>query len=332
MIFSRPCGARLRGKSGARCRAPALKGHARCRIHAGRPEASGSPEGRAATKAGHAAYYAKRKAAIARGEAAGFYRRKRKWIIARPWRFASLSQADETAVVRQRLDMLMRGADRDRPPWQSHASASMEAQACESLSRTFIAKLNDRSAGLSLEQVERTYETIVAAELAIGGEGSEIRKHRLTWERQQWILRASLPTVIERIAHTCEKAAEHAWPPGPAPLQSPGEMRLENQKTGQNNQAAGERSPPLPASSFEPCEAGPPRGREVEDDPVETAQQRRERRLQAFYEISMTAVAAGQGRGRRLRELEDAAAARVPRSASERVHPVRSIAPWLYQR
>jgi hypothetical protein len=294
-----------------------LRGRKRCAVH---DREFRTVEAKKAFLAGAAAWRARQASRIARGKAKRFPQgRKKKWIIARPWRFTSLSQADEAIVVRQRLDALMRGAGHGCPPWQSHASASMEAQACESLERTFIAKLNDRSAGLSLEQVERTYETIIAAELAIGGEGCEIRKRRLAWERQQWILRASLPAVVEQVAVARQEAAERDRPPGAASLH--GEMRLENQKTGQNNQAAGDQSPPLPASVFEPA-----------TDPVETAAERRERRLQAAYEFSMAIVAAGQATGRRQRELEDAATARVPRSASERVHPVHTIAPWLYER
>jgi hypothetical protein len=79
-------------------------------------------------------------------------------------------------------------------------------------------------------------------------------------------------------------------------------------------------SPGSRSSPFEPAN----------DPPVETAQERRERRLQAFYEISTTAVAAGQAAGRRSRELEDTAAARVP--DPPRVGPRLTIAPWLYQR
>ena len=65
--------------------------------------------------------------------------------------------------------------------------------------------------------------------------------------------------------------------------------------------------------------------------PVETAEERRDRKLQAAYAFSEATIAAGQGAGRRQREMEDAAAAKVPRSASERTRAVtHSIAPWLY--
>jgi len=52
--------------------------------------------------------------------------------------------------------------------------------------------------------------------------------------------------------------------------------------------------------------------------------------LQAAYEFTLAVVAAGQATGRRRRELEDVAAARVP--SPPRVGPRLTIAPWLYQR
>ena len=83
-LFTNLCGAQLRNKPGQRCRAPALRGETRCRLHLGK-HSPATPEGRAATRAGHAAYYAKRKAAIRRGKTVkpngG---RPQRWPIVRP--------------------------------------------------------------------------------------------------------------------------------------------------------------------------------------------------------------------------------------------------------
>jgi hypothetical protein len=199
-LFVRRCGARLRGKAGQRCRAPALKGCAHCRIHAGRPRHSCSPEGEAATRAGHAAHYAKRRAAKSRGEAVlRSGGRKRKWPIPRPWRFR-LTEAEQAIVLAAQLDAVRRGPY-DPPPWQRGRDADLEA-----LERTFIARMRDRARPLAEDEVDRLFRLILSAEQTLALPGAEARLERLRWERNQWYLRRPDAADMKPAARSVQRA------------------------------------------------------------------------------------------------------------------------------
>jgi len=180
--FIHLCGARLRGKPGQTCRAPALRGQTRCRLHAGRPKGSVTPEGRAATRAGHAAYYAKYRAAKARGEpvrpSGG---RKKRWLIPRWWRL-KLSDAEQAAVLAHmaEYDRRVRGGQ-TRPSWQATSSTSIEARSLESCERALILAMN-RPDPPPLKTIEQVYTDVRAAEAMFGDAGSEVRLRRLAWE------------------------------------------------------------------------------------------------------------------------------------------------------
>jgi hypothetical protein len=180
-----PCGAPLRGKPGRTCQAPALRGHTRCRLHAGRPRGSVTPEGLAATKAGHGLFYARYRAAKARGEPVTLLGgRKKRWPIPRPWRF-QLSPEDEARVVAAMVlhDKRTRIV---RPRWEANTSARLEARSLESFERTFIMRLNDRDHPLSPGEVDATYQNIREYEAAVGSPGSDARLERLLWEVEQY--------------------------------------------------------------------------------------------------------------------------------------------------
>ena len=182
------CGARLRNKPGQFCRAPPLRGHTRCRLHVGRPKGSLKREELAARRAGHAAYYAKHRLAKARGKAVRLPGgRKKRWPIARPWRF-QLDEAQEAAVLR---DMQEHDARTGlvRPPWQPIGCAALPARWAQPgtllayLERTFIIYLNDRTvARLTARELAATYELIRKHELAMGAHGSTERLERIAWE------------------------------------------------------------------------------------------------------------------------------------------------------
>src|SRR5262249_59875048 len=105
---------------GRRCRRPRLKSKTRCALHLGRPPlAPSSPEARDATLIGAAAWRAKMRAKIARGEARRFPQgRKRKYLIPRPWRF-QLDEAQKAVVLRAMIehDIRVRGGV-ERPAWE----------------------------------------------------------------------------------------------------------------------------------------------------------------------------------------------------------------------
>ena len=187
-IFVHLCGAHLRKKPGQFCRAPALRGHPHCRLHLGRPPGSGSPEGLAASRTGRAAYYAKYRAAKARGEPVTLPGgRGKRWPIARPWRFQP-SPEDEARVsaAMAAYDVHVRGGE-PRPPWQRFASRRDQARDLERLERGFILALNDHARALSSGEAERVYDNIRQYEatyaLFFGPEpGSDTRLQRLKWE------------------------------------------------------------------------------------------------------------------------------------------------------
>jgi hypothetical protein len=218
-IARRLCEARLRNGRG-RCRAFALKDSLHCRLHAGRPQDSGSPEGRAATAAGHAAYYAKRRAAKARGEPVKRQGgRKRKHLIPRHWRF-KLSEADETRVLVAMVlhDIRVRGGE-PRPPWQGITSRSDEANALGSLERSLMIRLNDRDRPLAKDEMERLYALARHAEQSLALSGADVRLKRLEWEVDRFRLRTMTDAAIDRAAkpapasHDVEQPAPHEVPP-----------------------------------------------------------------------------------------------------------------------
>jgi hypothetical protein len=189
------CDAPLRKKPGQFCRARPLKGQRRCRLHAGRPKGSGSPEGQAATEAGRAAYVAKRRAAKARGEPVSRSGgRRKKWLIPRWWRF-QLSPGDEARVLAHMAayDARVRGGE-PRPPWQANTSTRIEARSLEACERALILAMNDPQTlldgGRKAAEIERAYDNVRAAEAMLGLAGADVRLHRLAWERERLLERA----------------------------------------------------------------------------------------------------------------------------------------------
>jgi hypothetical protein len=185
-LFAPICGARLRKKPGQTCRAPALKGQRHCRLHAGRPKGSVRPEGLAATRTAHAAYYAKYWAAKARGEPVRLPGgRKKRWPIARPWRFR-LSPEDEARVLAHMAedDRRVRGGE-PRPPWQATTLTTVDARSLERCERALILAMNRPHPPRS-ETVEQVYADVRAAEAMFGDAGSEVRLARLAWEIERF--------------------------------------------------------------------------------------------------------------------------------------------------
>jgi len=269
IIFHRPCGAQLRGKPGHYCRRPALKSRRRCRLHIGRPPKSGTPEGRASTVAGHAAYVAKIRAAIARGEATRFPQgRPRKYLIPRWWRY-QLSESEVAAVLAHMVEHDAR-AGIEHPPWQAITSQRDEAMALASLERTWVIRLNSPDRPRA-DEVERLYDLIRGAEHALGLPGADVRLKRLAWEREQFILRTATgaprgPAVGATMAHVEPAAAR--------PLHEISQRAL-------------------PASPFEPAN----------DPPVESAE-RRNRELEIAMERTAVMVKGVFERGDRLRAFQ----------------------------
>jgi hypothetical protein len=231
-------------------------------------------------------------AAIARGEARRFPGgRKKKWHLARPWRFTS-SEADQATVLSDRLDALVRGATMEPPPWQPHAGNSMETQALSSLEMTLVAKLNDRRAAMSLDEVEHAYAVIVQAELEIGGAGREARVERLRWERQQWLLRTSLPAGLERIT---DVRADQSGEPPALSCEPPGTRPLPAAPQGSSPDGAtcadmGLRPPPYVCQ----LDQG------ANDPPVESEAELKDRELLEAYSFAMKVIEAGRNAGSRL--------------------------------
>jgi hypothetical protein len=303
-IFAQLCGAHLRNKPGQTCRAPALRGHTHCRLHSGRPPQLGSPEGREATRAGHAAYYAKRKAAIRRGETVkpngG---RPKRWPIPRWWRL-KLEADEEVTIIRAMLAYDAR-CGITRPPWSPVALPPDEpargfarglVKGLDQCERAFILRLNDLRRPLRKDEMELHYANIREGEEILGLPGSDVRLKRLAWERHQFLLRAWTRTQLR-----------------------PGAARYAPPATSTSN--LGSPSPhetPNPGSPFQPAN----------DLPVENEAERKDRELQAAYEYSMAIVAAGKAMGERRRG--DMAASRVPDLV--RIGPPLTIAPWLYER
>ena len=186
-LFTNLCGAQLRNKPGQRCRAPALRGETRCRLHLGK-HSPATPEGRAATRAGHAAYYAKRKAAIRRGKTVkpngG---RPQRWPIVRPWRqLQPLTRDQEIIIIRNMLTSDMR-CGITRPPW-SPAALPPDGPArsfarglvggLDRFERNFILTLNHPSRTLPGDEMELLYKTICQSENILGLPGRDVRLER----------------------------------------------------------------------------------------------------------------------------------------------------------
>jgi hypothetical protein len=314
-LFAQLCGAPLRNKPGQTCRAFALKDSpsGRCRIHAGRPpKDSGSPEGRAATRAGHAAYYAKRKAAIHRGETVkpngG---RPKRWPIPRWWRL-KLSKDEEATVIRAMLASDAR-CGITRPPWSpavlpadgpARTFARGLIKGLDQFERSFILALNDAHRRLPEQEMELLYRNIREGEQILGLPGSAVRLKRLAWERHQFLLRALTRTGLR-----------------------PGAVRSALPATSSPHETSNLGSPsphetPNLGSPFQPAN----------DLPTESGAERKDRELQAAYEHSMAIVEAGKATGQRRRQLGELAASRVPGPGPVRIGPRLTIAPWLYGR
>jgi hypothetical protein len=244
--FVRLCGALLRRKPGQTCHRLALKDSRHCRLHQGRPRAAGSPEGRNATIAGGAAWRARQKARIARGEATRFPQgRKKRRLIPRPWRL-QLSPADEARVLAHMVDYEVRvRGGKPRPPWSPITSQREEAKALVSFARTFVLRLNDPVVPLSREQMEQAYASIRAAEEILGFPGADVRLTRLAWEREQFYLRALNSSVVARALKPQPGAVKPEPPPRPS---SHATARL-------NLPAADDGSPPLESEAELAAEA-----------------------------------------------------------------------------
>jgi hypothetical protein len=268
-IFAQLCSAPLRNKLGQTCRAFALRDSpwGRCRIHAGRPPASGSPEGRAATAAGHAAYVAKTRARIARGELKRFPGgRRKKWIIPRWWRYR-LDEIQEATVLRAMLEHDAR-AGIERPPWPPITSKTIEARAFAQFERSFILRLNDCSSPLPEDKMEQFYADLREGEEILSLPGSDVRLKRLAWERHQFLLRA---LTRDRLRPGAARYESPVMPAAPSP-----------------HETSNRGSPCQPAN----------------DLAMESEAERKNRDLQAAYEHSMAIVAAGKATGERRRQLE----------------------------
>jgi len=310
-LFTNLCGAQLRNKPGQRCRAPALRGETRCRLHLGK-HSPATPEGRAATRAGHAAYYAKRKAAIRRGKTVkpngG---RPQRWPIVRPWRqLQPLTRDQEIIIIRNMLTSDMR-CGITRPPWSPAALPPDEpargfarglVKGLNQFERNFILALNDAHRRLPEQEMELLYRNIREGEQILGLPGGDVRLKRLAWERHQFLLRALTRTGLR------PGAASHA----PPATSSPNETSSLGSPSLQETSSLG--------SPFEPAD----------DLPTETEAEARERQLLEAYERSMAIVAAGKAAGQRRRQLGELAASRVPDPV--RIGPRLTIAPWLYGR
>jgi hypothetical protein len=219
------CDAPLRKKPGQTCRRWPLRGHTRCRLHAGRPNGSGSPEGREAARAAHAAYYAKYRAAKARGEPVvlrGGRKSKKRWLIPR-WRYrlGPLSPEDEARVLAHMRDYDARArGNQPRPPWVPITSTRREARSLEPCERALVLAMNDPQTlldgGRKAAEIERAYDNVRAAEAMLGLPGSDARLHRLAWERQALLQRATA-----MLARTLERAPAPMAPPASAPPSLP---------------------------------------------------------------------------------------------------------------
>ncbi len=324
-----PCGAPLRGKPGQTCQAPALRNHTRCRLHAGRPAQAGSAEGSAATSAGHAAYYAKRRAAKARGElvrpSGG---RPKKHLIPRWWRFDLLDD-DQTRILAHMVEYEIRvRGGKPRPPWSPITSQRVEARALESFARTWVLRLNDPVVPLSREQMEQAYASIRAAEEILGFPGADVRLTRLAWEREQFYLRALNSSVVARALKPQPGAVKPEPPPRPS---SHATARL-------NLPAADDGSPPLESEAELAAEAALleshiPSLRLSESSwrvlmsELESARGVSERLqvLKAWFDRAQRAYAANEGLvGHHVRAVEARAAAPPPPQSGP-----HSIARWL---
>jgi hypothetical protein len=297
------CGAKLRRRAGTCSRIP-LRGRKRCAVH---DREFRTLEAKKAF-AGAAAWRAKQASRIARGEAKRFPQgRKRKHLVPRHWRFA-LSEAEEAAVLAHMVQRAAR-AGIEPPPWSPITSTTMEAKALASFERSLVIALNDAKHPLARDVAERQHDLARQVETALDLPGMDVRLKRLTWEIDQHRFRSSTPAAVA--PRPCEAPAKQ----DAQQISKPAAARLDPAPPPH-----GPAKPAPPDSLFEPAN----------DPPVETAQQRRDRELQAAYEFTLAVVAAGQATGRRRRELEDVAAARVP--SPPRVGPRLTIAPWLYQR
>jgi hypothetical protein len=328
-MFVRLCGAQLRGKPGQTCRAPALKNspHGRCRLHQGRPRSVGSPEGIAATRAGHAAHYAKRRAAKARGEpvrpSGG---RSKKWLIPRHWRL-QLSPEDEARVLAHMVDYEIRvRGGKPRPPWSPITSQRVEARALESFARTWVLRLNDPVVPLSREQMEQAYASIRAAEEILGFPGADVRLTRLAWEREQFYLRALNSSVVARALKPQPGAVKPEPPPRPS-----------SHATARLNLPADDGSSPLESEAELAAEAAfleshipslrlSESSRQLLMSELERARDAasRCRVLESWFASTQRAYAANEGLiGQHVRAVEARAASPPPQSGPH------SIAPWL---
>jgi hypothetical protein len=217
------------------------------------PKGGHSPEGRAATLAGHAAWYAMRRAAKSRGEAVPpTGGRKKHWPIPRPWRLAP--DADEAVVMTQRLDLAARVSARpERPPWV-RGGGNETTDALERMERQWIAKVNDAHCRELPDALEAGFDRIMEYESVLGPHGRDARVTRLRWEREHWIIRRATAETLDRMAR--EAAAERSDPGQWSAPSPPVELARTAMDERDEDVADGEDAAPL--ASCPPYEDPPP--------------------------------------------------------------------------
>jgi hypothetical protein len=332
------CTAVQRGPGGC-CRRRAVKDQPYCRRHMEqRPAVELADFERDVLHAGAAAWRAKQKAKIARGEATRFPQgRKKRWLIPRPWRL-QLSPADEARVLAHMVDYEVRvRGGKPRPPWSPITSQRDEAKALVSFERTFVLRLNDPVAPLSRDRMEQAYHSIYDAEQFLCLPGADVRLTRLSWEREQFYLRALNSSGVARASQPQPGAAKPEPPPRPS---AHGVARL-NLPSTCRGAAADDGSPPLEREAELAAEAAhlerhiPTLGLSESSwlvlmSELESARDAASRCqvLERWFASTQRAYAGGEAiiAGRDHRAQERAAR---PADAGWRPH---SIAPWLRDR
>jgi hypothetical protein len=234
------CGARLRRRPGHCARIVKAPG-ARCPVHSG---GELSPEGRAIISAAAKMRHAKQRAAARRNELRRYPQgRRKKWLIARPWRFR-LSPEDEARVLAHmaEYDRRVRGGE-PRPPWQATTSTSVVAKDLESCERALILAMN-RPDPPPLKTAEEVYADVRAVEAIVGDAGSDARLERLRWEIERF-----RRSQMERHPQPAAKAAaKHQVGRTAGELRASRPLRADEPLTGRPHVTSSPPSPPAAAA------------------------------------------------------------------------------------
>jgi hypothetical protein len=202
-LFHPLCGARTRG--GRPCHRYPVAGSSRCHRHGGRSTGAQTPEGRAAQLAGYAAWVAKTRAKISRGELdrfpTGRKPRDPAVTLKRKLRARALRASPDLPVgttnAQDASTWDIRFIDPPppghfaggRPPWPRRTGGGEGAVLLERAERSWITRINDRHPPPPAV-VERVYDHLRQAEAMIGpADGQRERLVRLVWEFDNWNLR-----------------------------------------------------------------------------------------------------------------------------------------------